>query len=309
MHLFSVIVPHYNSVFLLKHLIDSIPVEDSIQLIVVDDRSTEDISEAEHLVTARGGLFLHNTTGKKGAGTCRNLGLEHADGKWFVFADADDYFLDNAFDIMKRHADSDADIIHFIPTSMNLETGKTSTRHTWYAKLVRRYLDDSTEENEMVLRYRYIVPWSKMIRGRMVKDAGIVFDEVIVSNDVMFSVKCGHYAKCVEAYDEKIYCVTKSENTLTTRHDEERFQIRATLYKSRYQFLKEHLDLKRYPYIMPMGGRFLIHAAQQGYDIKFIFKMYHYFRKEKVPLINWSDIRYSLCHNLREWRMYRNAHY
>lgn len=308
MRLFSVIIPHYNSVFLLKHLISSIPVEASIQLIVVDDKSTEDVTEAERLVTARGGLFLYNVTGKKGAGTCRNIGLEHADGKWLVFADADDFFLKNAFEIMKEHANSDADIIHFIPTSKNLKTMKTDTRHLWCEKLVRRYLDDPIEENEMALRYRCIVPWSKMIRHSMVKDAGILFDEVIVSNDVMFSVKCGHYAKCVEACAEKIYCVTRSENTLTTGHDEERVQIRATLYKSRYQFLKDHLDLKKYSYTMPLSGQFLVRYAQQGYSLKLILKLYRYFRQEKIPLINWAGIRYTLRHQLRERRLYRDAY-
>lgn len=308
MHLLSIIVPHYNSSFLLKHLIDSIPVESSIQLIVVDDRSTEDITEVEHMVAARNGLFLHNVAGKKGAGTCRNLGMEAADGKWLLFADADDYFLEDAFDIIKKHTDSDADIIHFIPTSMNLKNGKADSRHTWCEKLVRRYLNDPSKENEMVLRYRFIVPWSKMIRHSMVKDADILFDEVIVSNDIMFSVRCGYYAKRVDASAEKIYCVTKSENTLTTNHDEARFQIRATLYKDRYQFLNEHLDLKKYSYIMPMSGRFLLHAAEQGYSIKFIYKLYRYFRQEKVPLINWGDICYALRHQFKERGSQKNAH-
>ncbi len=300
MHLFSVIVPHYNSVFLLKHLIDSIPVEDSIQLIVVDDRSTEDISEAEHLVTARGGLFLHNTTGKKGAGTCRNLGLEHADGKWFVFADADDFFLDNAFGVMKRHAYSDADIIHFIPTSMNLETGKASTRHTWCEKLVRRYLAEPTEENELMLRYRFMVPWSKMFRNQMVKDHGIMFDEVMAANDIMFSARCGYYAKTVEAFPEKIYCVTRSEGTLTTRHDEEIYWSRAVIHKNKYNFLAKHFNLKKYGYVVPMGFRILSNAARQGYSAAFIFKMYHYFRQEKVTLINIASICYSFRHLVKE---------
>lgn len=81
MYLFTVVIPHYNSVSSLVRLLSSIPVDDSIQLIVIDDKSTQDLTEVEKMVLSRGGLFLHNTTDQKGAGTCRNLGLARAAGK------------------------------------------------------------------------------------------------------------------------------------------------------------------------------------------------------------------------------------
>lgn len=300
MYIFTVVVPHYNSVLTLGRLLSSIPIDESIQLIVIDDKSSEDLTEIQKLVLARGGLFLHNTTNVKGAGTCRNLGLSQAKGKWLVFADADDYFLDGAFDIMKRHEDSTADIIHFIPTSKDLITGKSSTRHTWCEKLVRRYLSEATEENELMLRYRYMVPWSKMFRNQMVRDTGILFDEVIAANDIMFSARCGYYAKTVEAFPEKIYCVTKSEGTLTTRHDEDVYWIRAVVHKDKYNFLSERIDLKKYGYVVPMGIRILSNAARQGYSLKFILKLYRYFRQEKVDLVNVATIRYSFRHMIKE---------
>lgn len=217
-----------------------------------------------------------------------------------MFADADDYFFENAFDIMKRHVDSDADIIHFIPTSEDLKTGKPSTRHTWCEKLVRRYLMEPTEENELMLRYRYMVPWSKMIRRQMVQDAGVLFDEVLAANDIMFSAKCGYYAKTVEASPEKIYCVTKSEGTLTTRHDEALYWTRTVIHKNKCRFLAEHIDLKKYGYVVPMGIRVIEKAARQGYSLKFLFKIYRYFRHEKVTLINFAYIHYCFRHIIKE---------
>lgn len=302
MVLFSVITPHYNSTLLLKRLLSSIPVDESIQIIVVDDKSVENITEVKDLIIARGGIFLHNTTGKKGAGVCRNLGLAQAVGKWIVFADADDYFLDGAFDIMKQHADSEADIIHFIPTSIDIETGKISTRHIWFEKLVRRYLAEPVEENEMMLRYRHMVPWSKMFRREMVQKEGILFDEVITSNDVMFSARCGYYAKKIEAFDDIIYCVTKSVGTLTTTRDESACRIRMVVHRDKYKFLEEHVDLKKYGYVAPMGLRFLSDAARQGYSAKFLREIYRYFRQENVTLINFAMFRYIFRHMIKERR-------
>lgn len=300
MYLFTVIIPHYNSVLSLGRLLSSIPIDRSIQLIVIDDKSTEDLTEVKNQVLSRDGLFLHNTTNVKGAGTCRNLGLAQAKGKWLVFADADDYFLDGAFDILRRHADSEVDIVHFIPTSIDERTGRTSTRHTWCEKLVRRYLMEPTEENELMLRYRYMVPWSKMFRNQMVRDNGISFDEVMAANDIMFSARCGYYARTVEAFPEKIYCVTKSEGTLTTRHDEEVYWIRAVVHKDKYNFLAERINLKKYGYVVPMGIRILSNAARQGYNLKYIIKIYRYFRQEKVALINFASICYSFRHMIKE---------
>lgn len=296
MILFSVIIPHYNSVLLLKQLLDSIPIDESIQIIVVDDKSTEDITEVKDLTIARGGLFIQNTTDRKNAGVCRNLGLTQVVGKWLVFADADDYFLDGAFDIMKQHADSEADLIYFIPTSVDLETGEVSTRHLWLEMIVRRYLSEPVEENELVLRYRYKGPYSKMIRRKMVQEMGILFDEVIAANDVMFSAKCGYYAQKIEAFDDIVYCLTKSEGTLTTKHDESAYRSRIVVHRNYYKFLDEHIGLREHGYLVPMGIRVLRNAAKQGYSTKFLCEIYCYLRKENIPLINFSALRYSLRH-------------
>lgn len=302
MVLFSVIIPHYNSVLLLKQLLNSIPMDEAIQIIVVDDKSTEDITEVKELVIERGGLFLHNTTENKNAGVCRNLGLAQAVGKWLVFADADDYFLNGAFDIMKQHTESEADIIYFVPTSVDLETGEISTRHIWPEKIVRRYLADPVEENELMLRYRYMEPVSKMIRRRMVHEAGILFDEVIAANDVMFSARCGYYAKKIDAFDDIIYCITKSEGTLTTKHDESAYRSRIVVHRDHYKFLDEHMGLKKYGYLVSMGIRVLRNAAKQGYSMKFLCEIYNYLRKENIPLINFSALRYNLRYKIKEWK-------
>lgn len=302
MILFSVITPHYNSPLLLKQLLSSIPVDESIQIIVVDDKSVEDITEVKNLVNARGGLFLHNTTNKKGAGVCRNLGLAQAVGKWIVFADADDYLLDGAFDVMKRHADSEADIIFFVPTSVDLETGEVSTRHVWYEKLVRRYLTEPIEENEIMLRYRHTGPVCKMLRREMLQKEGILFDEEMTWEDVMFSARCGYYAQKIEAFDDIIYCITKSKGSLTAKHDETACRVRATVHRDRYKFLEEHVDLKKCGYVVPMGIRFLSDAARQGYSIKFLYEIYRYFRQEHVMLINFAMLRYIFRHMINERR-------
>jgi len=48
-----------------------------------------------------------------GAGYARNIGLDQAKGKWLLFADADDFYVENMPDIIYSYADSEADVIFF----------------------------------------------------------------------------------------------------------------------------------------------------------------------------------------------------
>lgn len=297
MFLFSVIIPHYNSTASLRRLIRSIPQNETIQVIVVDDKSTEDTQPAEQDVIIRGGIFLHNTTMKKGAGTCRNLGLQEASGKWLVFADADDYFLENAFDIMKAHSDSEADIIYFSPVSKYIDTEQDAQRHKQYEQMVFQYLDCPDARSANTLRYRFTVPWSKMIRNRLVKEQKITFDEVPASNDIMFSLKTAFCADKIEASTEQIYCVTQSDNSLTRLKSETNFWSRVIVLKNRQQFMREHLDMSEYFFLQLTGFQLLKTAFKQGYSLQFIFKIYRYFKKEKVTIISVRKILYRICHH------------
>ena len=87
----SIIIPHYNSTEMVRKLIDSIPVDNRIQTIIVDDNSSEDLFELEQYLSQlpndKKVELYKNNTGVKGAGSARNVGLDHAEGKWLLFAD------------------------------------------------------------------------------------------------------------------------------------------------------------------------------------------------------------------------------
>lgn len=299
MCLFSVIIPHYNTVNYLKRLVQSIPTEDDIQLIVVDDKSQEDTCDIENSIIARGGIFIHNTTEKKGAGVCRNLGLKEAKGKWLIFADSDDYFWQNGFDKFREYAESDADIIYFSPVSQYEDTGETAKRHVYYELLVKRYLSCPSEHTEASLRYKFVVPWSKMIRNEVVKNNHICFDETPAANDVMFSMKSAFCAKKVAASPEVVYCTIKAENTLTTKRDESNFWARVEVFKRMYFFINENLNVKEFGFWDLSGIGMIKRAIKQGYDFKFVLKIYRFFTKNHVPIISWNGMKNSVLHHLK----------
>ena len=97
----SIIVPHFNSPALLQRLLDSIPNQENVEVLVIDDLSNSHLKEyyeCKDRNSDRNVIFLNNTVQNKGAGGARNVGLAHAKGKWLLFADSDDYFVDGFID-------------------------------------------------------------------------------------------------------------------------------------------------------------------------------------------------------------------
>lgn len=218
----SIVVPHKDSLETLERLLRSIPDEDGLEVVVVDDNSTA-TQKAERLAQSFPRVaFLQNHSGEYNAGQARNVGLSRATGEWVLFADADDFFVTDAFPVIDQRlaaAGEDTDMVFFNVASMNEKTGRETWRHGFMARLFRKE-DEIVREN--TARYDWTQPWGKAIRARMIREKSIAFDSVPVSNDVIFSQQCGHHARTVELDSRVVYCVTESTGTLsaTTTEDQ-----------------------------------------------------------------------------------------
>ena len=288
----SIIIPHFNSPHYLRTLLLSIPDLSEIQVIVVDDKSTQHREEYKRLREEFGKrrIEFYDTDGIKSAGTCRNIGLRHAAGEWLLFADADDYFMEGFYEAVSRYFDSDYDIIFYPPTSIVLETGKLSDRHVGTAKKVHDYCENPDWKNTLELRYKYQSPCSKLIRRAMVVENEIWFEEILVSNDVMFSMKCGYAAKQITADQQVIYCITMNKGSLTNRMSEELYDIRTGVFFRRFSFLKERLTKEEMDY-MEINGRIKVfQALQNGYGLKKVFGLLREYRRYGVKIWGWDLI-------------------
>lgn len=234
---FSVIIPHYNDSIKLERLLLSIPQDNGfVQVIIVDDKSSEQDSLEKLKEKYPHCEFYDNNSSVKGAGVSRNIGLKKAMGQWLLFADADDFFVDRAFDILKSYKNNREDIVYFAPTSLIESSGDLSDRHLFYQQMVI----DKLNVNDDRIRYNFVVPWSKMIKRSLVMKEGISFDEIIASNDINFSLKTGLAAKSVLAVNEVVYCVTRDAGTLTTTLSKETFISRYGAIREYNQLLRKH---------------------------------------------------------------------
>lgn len=213
----SVIIPHFQSFDLLERCLLSIPVNDAVQVIVVDDNSPDKVRLNQMISKFSSFLFVRLSS-NGGAGKARNEGMKLAQGKWLLFADADDYFLPNAFEHLINQYENEADVVHFKTRGWDVVNNIETNRYLKLCQFVDNFiLGKRGAEN--CLRYRWPGPCAKMIRKSLVDGNKIYFDEIRYSNDVMFSIKVGYYAKTVDADSNEIYCIIESSNSLTKRMD------------------------------------------------------------------------------------------
>lgn len=233
---FSVIVPVWRgAIKYLPKLINSIPAIEGIEIIVVDN-SNEPVMR-EDIESARDFVFLHSAP-ERHAGGSRNDGIAAAKGKWLLFADADDYFTKEAFDVFYSHIDSKSEIIYTKPEGLYVDTGERSDRGDYYANLVHGYCVGAVSEDD--LRLNFGTPWCKMISHEMVRREGLSYDEIRACNDIFFSLTSGYYAKSIEADDRVTYIVTVNHGSLTQHRDYEVMKARLTGKLHCNRFLKEH---------------------------------------------------------------------
>lgn len=210
MILFSVIVPHFNSNNLIRRLLDSIPNQDYIEILVVDDYSTEpSIHSLSKDLEYRHVNFIF--PGKKlTAGGARNVGLDHVQGKYIVFADSDDYFASDAFDTFKKYVGSGHDLYQFKVTSFIEGSELPGTRHLIYSNEIYKEFGLS----------KYLAvdpPYAKIISHKLIKKRNIRFSEVPAGNDVLFSAKVTLYAENKIFINKTVYRVSQNSESITTQ--------------------------------------------------------------------------------------------
>lgn len=100
----SIIIPVYNQEELVRKAIESIPRRNDIEIIAIDDRSTDNsynvIKEYEYVRTFKNDKNI-------GVGATRNKGIELATGEYVMFLDSDDYLYPMINEFMKLLHDKD----------------------------------------------------------------------------------------------------------------------------------------------------------------------------------------------------------
>lgn len=205
---YSFIIPHKNTPSLLARCVNSIPQRDDIEIIVIDDNS--DVDKKPRLTRPDVRIIYIDSEQSKGAGRARNYGLKEAIGKWLLFPDADDYYVDNFLDILDKHKEEDSDVLYFNAS----ESPEYEIRLRKYKNTLMSY--DGTRSRMERLKFLGLnAPWVKMVRKSMIDKYNIRFEEIMHGNDMFFTYQIGYFAKSINVELNPVYFYYCNPNSLT----------------------------------------------------------------------------------------------
>lgn len=213
---YSIIIPSRNLTNLLRRCLDSIPHREDVQIIVVDDNSDPtkvDFNNYPGLNEPYTDVIFSKEG--KGAGYARNVGLKAAKGKWLLFADSDDYYVNGFLDVLDQYVDNDADIIYFgYYKNYNVDT--MQSKHTRYDAYIEDFLrKPSSKYYQNNLKYGINAPWNKVFRREFIEKNGLTFEEIFAGNDIRFVHTAGSLTGRIAALPDKLYYYVKNLNSIT----------------------------------------------------------------------------------------------
>ena len=285
---FTIIIPHKNAYKTLIRLLNTIPNDPELEVIIVDNNSENATKEKLKKTNYNENVKIIYDNSSGGAGKARNIGLDNVNGncKWLLFADADDYFTTDFYELINQYYDDLSDIVYFGAHSVHEENlQKPAQRHIKYMGAIREYL--KTPANQDILKYGFRVPWAKIIRRELIEHNNIRFEEVVITNDDFFSLKAGHYAKTLTATLDTIYIVTYAKNNLSSSF---------TSDKVRYN-VKLNVRLRANKFLRSIGkGKYqtsfhFILLASFNFGIKhFFYTIFQFVKYRQNPFIKISGI-------------------
>jgi glycosyltransferase involved in cell wall biosynthesis len=234
MYNFTVIIPHKNTPDLLQRCLDTIPHRDDLQVIVVDDNSDKvDFSNFPGLNRPDTEIIFSKGDKGKGPGYARNYGISKAQGKWIIFADADDYFNESFKNALEEYKHAKEEIIFFKCTLQ-----KENDEILDYA-LVNDAIDDANKHgNTDAIVYGVPAPWAKFIKRNFLQKHSIRYQEITGGDDILFSIRMAIKLKSFALSEYRLYCVVERPGSLTRNNQWQSFYSYVLACCDAYKLLK-----------------------------------------------------------------------
>jgi len=208
----SVIIPLYNAEEFIGECLDSILLQtfQDFEVIIVDDCSTDKGVEVVESYRKKFGerLRLARTETNSGGGgyVPRNIGLSLARGEYIFFADADDFLLLTALETLYAAAkDHDADVVYIADYYWLKKPNRIAAQRDLIGDdlLAQGLEDESTlivdapEKilSEVLMKKNFRTPWAKLIRRYLLTENNIVFPEIIIGGDALWTFRVYAHAK------------------------------------------------------------------------------------------------------------------
>lgn len=217
----SIIVPIYNAESDLNECLESLSKvqEDNIEIILVDDGSTDDSSFICEKFTERDERFIlcHKKNG--GVSSARNYGLKEAQGEFVYFMDSDDYINSDKFSKMMKYLERDIEVLCFLYLRSDY-VGETNEPK--FKEIDRSALLSKLRNAEFSNDFGYV--WNKIYKKKLIELNNIVFEEKLSEReDFLFNVEYFKNVNNISFYEDYIYYYIQNEESLSRKGKDKAF--------------------------------------------------------------------------------------
>ena len=212
---FSVIIPAYNSAEFLGRCVGSLPASSQdLQIIVVDDGSTDSTSEVLAALKEQDPGLRVISQENKGVSAARNAGIAAASGDYLVFLDADDMLSPGAVNLLlTRDAVFGQDIIV-------MRSFAASERYPWKGK----FKDGATYSAKDLMNAGYIrgSVCGCLFRLDFLRRNNHAFVSALsMAEDTVFFASLLGDGATVSFCDMRLYEVTQREDSASRNYDDD----------------------------------------------------------------------------------------
>lgn len=202
----SVIMPVYNAMPFLKKSLDDVLGQTmrQIELICVDDGSTDDSLATLRAYAARDARVRVMTQQNRFAGVARNLGIEHASGDYLMFLDADDLFAPQLIERLYTACEQNDTQMALCRYDIFDTTRETYAKNNPLPRALfpKTAVFSPREYADYLFQFVTPVPWAKIFRRDLITDGGIRFEARRNSNDLYFAFCNAAIAHSISFVDE-----------------------------------------------------------------------------------------------------------
>jgi glycosyltransferase involved in cell wall biosynthesis len=240
----SVIIPVYNEETYLVQCLQSILEQSlkNIEIICVDDGSSDRSVELIEKFQKKDSRIRLIRQKNAGGGAARNRGALAARGEYLSFLDADDYFEPTMLEKMAEKLDetkSDLCIckVRCWHEDLNFYTEEYSAMREEF--LPEKDVFSAKDMPGHIFNTFHNWPWNKMFRRSFVEEKGLVFQEILRTNDLFFTCTALVNAERITTVKEVLvnYRVGVAGTCQTTN------QVAALDFFQAFKKLKEYLKV------------------------------------------------------------------
>lgn len=294
----TIIIPVYNAEEYLEELLQSIVNQSkdlkTIEVIMVDDNSTDNSINIikKYVKQYENFKMIHLSQNHSIGGTARNEGLKIAQGKYVMFADADDFYCNNTCEIMYNAIESkNADFVigNYINTDRDgILWGKPVFN-------IEKYKDFKLSITDYTKSFFVLngAVWNKIFRKDFVQKNQIKFLEGVPAEDAYFVTTCFMKSNKVYYIKDIIYCYrqrTSGNKSVSFSCSKIYFDRINEAYKAIYENFKKNNQIKFYRY---MYAKNMSYQLYKFIDSKVLKK------KERIQILKDMKWFYELSKELK----------